>query len=101
MCFKGFFSGGTKFVIVCQGAKADKPCKNSSFCQQTTLELAVQTVTFKIVLILLTLNSIDTHFKASTTDNFENIVGKEEIARYEQFLLLPQCTSIRKLYPHL
>ena len=22
---------------------------------------------------------------------FENIVGKEEIARYEQFLLFPQC----------
>ena len=25
------------------------------------------------------------------TDRVENIVGKGEIARYEQFLLLPQC----------
>ena len=33
---------------------------------------------------------------------FENIVGKEEIARNEQFLLFTQCfSSIRKLYAHL
>ena len=25
------------------------------------------------------------------SDRVENIVGKGEIARYEQFLLLPQC----------
>ena len=25
------------------------------------------------------------------SDCVENIVGKEEIARYEQFLLFPQC----------
>ena len=25
------------------------------------------------------------------SDCLENIVGKEEIARYEQFLLFPQC----------
>ena len=25
------------------------------------------------------------------SDRAENIVGKEEIARYEQFLLFPQC----------
>ena len=25
------------------------------------------------------------------TDLVENIVGKEEIARFEQFLLFPQC----------
>ena len=25
------------------------------------------------------------------SDRVENIVGKEEIARYEQFLLFPQC----------
>ena len=25
------------------------------------------------------------------SDLLENIVGKEEIARYEQFLLFPQC----------
>ena len=30
------------------------------------------------------------HFDASTTDSFQNIVGKEEIARYKQFLP-PQC----------
>ena len=39
----------------------------------------------------LTLYSIDTHFNASTKTAFENIVGKEEIARNEQFLLFPQC----------
>ena len=33
----------------------------------------------------------DTQFDASTTDSFENIVGKEEIASNEQFLLFPQC----------
>ena len=38
----------------------------------------------------LTIYSIYTHFNASTTA-FENIVGKEEIARNEQFLLFPQC----------
>ena len=39
----------------------------------------------------LALYSIDTHFDASTTDSFKkNIVGKEEIARNEQFLLFPQ-----------
>ena len=36
----------------------------------------------------LTLYFIDTHFDASA---FENIVGKGEIARNEQFLLFPQC----------
>ena len=25
------------------------------------------------------------------SDRVENIVGKEEMARYEQFLLFPQC----------
>ena len=32
---------------------------------------------------------------------FENIVGKEEIARNEQFLLFPQCFLLNQLYPHL
>ena len=41
----------------------------------------------------LTLYSIDTHFDASTTDSYENIVGKEEIARNEQFLLFPTMFS--------
>ena len=37
------------------------------------------------------INPIDTHFDASTTDSFENIVGKEEIGHNEQFFLFPQC----------
>ena len=41
--------------------------------------------------VWLTLYSIDTHFNASRTDNLENIVRKEEIARNEQFPLFPQC----------
>ena len=36
----------------------------------------------------LTLSSIITHQQQTA---FENIVGKEEIARNEQFLLFPQC----------
>ena len=33
---------------------------------------------------------------------FANIVGKEEIARKEQFLLFPQCFLLnQKIYPHL
>ena len=33
---------------------------------------------------------------------FENIVGKEEIARNEQFLLFPQCFLLNQIYvPHL
>ena len=39
----------------------------------------------------LSLYSTDTHFNASTTDSFINIVGKEEIAHNEQFLLFPHC----------
>ena len=45
----------------------------------------------------LTLYSIDTHFDASTTDSFENIVGKGEIARNEQFLLFPQCFQFNQI----
>ena len=37
---------------------------------------------------VLTLYSIDTHLQQTA---FENIVGKAEIARNEQFLLFPQC----------
>ena len=51
---------------------------------------------------VLTLYSIDTHFNASTTDSFENIVGKEEIARNEQFLLFSQCFLLnQKIVPPL
>ena len=45
----------------------------------------------------LTLYSIDTHFDTSTTDAFENIVGKGEIALNEQFLLLPQCFLLNQI----
>ena len=47
----------------------------------------------------LTLCSIDTNFDASTTVEtvFENIVGKEEIARNEQFLLFPQCFLLNQI----
>ena len=45
--------------------------------------------------------SIYNHFDTSTTDSFENIVGRGEIARNEQFLLFPQCFLLnRKMYPH-
>ena len=40
---------------------------------------------------ILTLYSINTHFKLFKQTTFENIVGKEEIARHEQVLLFPQC----------
>ena len=41
--------------------------------------------------ISLTLYCVNSLLNASTTDSFENTVGKEEIARNEQFLLFPQC----------
>ena len=40
---------------------------------------------------MFTLYTIDTHFDASTTDSFLNVVGTGEIARNKQFLLFPQC----------
>ena len=45
---------------------------------------------------ILTLYSTDTHFNTSTADTFENIVGKEEIAGNEQFLLFPQCFLLKQ-----
>ena len=47
--------------------------------------------------VSLILYSIDTYFDASTTDSFENIVGKEEIARNEQFLFFPQCFLLNQV----
>ena len=44
-----------------------------------------------------TLYSIDTHFDTSTTDSFENIVGKGEIACNKQFLLFPQCFLLNQI----
>ena len=46
---------------------------------------------------ILSLYSIDTHFDTPTIDSFENIVGKREIARNEQFLLFPQCFPLNKI----
>ena len=45
----------------------------------------------------LTLYSINTHFDASTKSAFENIVGKGEIARNEQFLLFPRCFQLNQI----
>ena len=47
--------------------------------------------------VSLTLYSIITHFDTSTTDSFENIAGKEEIARNEQFLLFPQSVLLNQV----
>ena len=46
---------------------------------------------------MLTLYSIDTYFDASSADSFENIVGKGEIVRHEQFLLFPQCFQLNRI----
>ena len=46
---------------------------------------------FCTAFLALTLYSIDTRFDTSTTDSFENIMGKEKIACDEQFLLFQQC----------
>ena len=43
----------------------------------------------------LTIYSIDTHFDASTA--LENIVGKGEIARNEQFLIFPLCFPLNQI----
>ena len=40
-----------------------------------------------------TSGSILTHEQRTA---FENIVGKGEIARYEQFLLFPQCFLLKR-----
>ena len=62
------------------------PCFHASNCtDNTSFDTGHSSKT-------LTLYSIDTHFDASTTA-FENIVGKEEIARNEQFLLFPTMFS--------
>ena len=45
----------------------------------------------------LPLYSIDIHFDSPTTDTFEKIVGKGEIARNEQFLLFPQCFLLNRI----
>ena len=47
---------------------------------------------------ILTLCSIDTLFlKHKQHTAFENIVGKGEIARNEQFLLFPQCFILNQI----
>ena len=55
-----------------------------------------------VIMLYLTLYFINTHSDTSTTNSFENIVGKEEIARNEQFLLFPQCFLLNQIIvPHL
>ena len=51
----------------------------------------------KICLSILTLYSIDTHFDYQQQTAFENIVGKGEIARNEQFVHFPQCFLLNKI----
>ena len=46
---------------------------------------------------ILTLYSINTHFNASTTNSFENIMGKREIARKEQFPFFPQSFLLNQI----
>ena len=46
---------------------------------------------------LLIIYSTDTHFEHQQQTAFENIVGKEEIARNEQFLLFPQCSLLSQI----
>ena len=45
----------------------------------------------------LTLYSIDTHLTHQQQTAFENIVGKGEIAQYEQFLLFPQSFQLNQI----
>ena len=51
-----------------------------------------KTQIFRINTDTLILYSIDTHF-----DAFKNIVGKEEIARNEQFLHFPECFLLNQV----
>ena len=44
----------------------------------------------------LALYSIDIHITHQQHTAFENIAGKEEIARNEQFLLFPQCFQLNQ-----
>ena len=46
---------------------------------------------------VLTPYSIDTHLTHQQQTAFENIVGKGEIARYEQFLLFSQCFLLKQI----
>ena len=46
---------------------------------------------------LLSLYSTYTHFNRLRKTAFESILGKEEIARNEQFLLFPQCFLLEQI----
>ena len=54
-------------------------------------------VTYRATSRNLTLYSTDTHFPASKKIVFKNIVRKGEIARNEQFILLPQCFLLNQI----
>ena len=63
-------------------------CMMLTFCQNPPLLLPIQT---------LTLYSVDTHLTHQQQTAFENIVGKGEIARNEQFLLFQQCFLLNQI----
>ena len=54
---------------------------------------------YRLLLTIIPLYSIYTYFNASKQTAFENIVGKEEIACNEQFLLFPQCLPLNQEIP--
>ena len=49
------------------------------------------TIPYRFFPLKLTLSKPSPGFKCLQYKSFENTVGKEEIARNEQFLLSPQC----------
>ena len=59
-------------------------------CCHSENTVAICNISFLSVKFL-TLYSIDTHFDASTTEIFEDIVGKGEFASNKQFLHFPHC----------
>ena len=80
LCRKGFSAYATR-IDQCQSMQADMD----------------RCIRYLSIFCLLTLYFIDTHFDASITTTFENIVGKGEIARYEQFLLFQQCFLLSQI----
>ena len=58
---------------------------------------ALKTIVKIPTFAILTLFSIDTHLTHQQQTAFENIVGKGEIARNEQFLLCPQSFLLNQI----
>ena len=82
------FSGPTIYTI--NSGFYKKNADFYTFCLKSFNQL-------RPVFIVLTLYSIDTYFDASRQTVFENIVGKGEIARNEQFLFFPQCFLLNQI----